>query len=1103
MKRILLSCLCVLTFVARGAVTELPELAKAASWESNEIVPVKELGDYLVFELNALEPNKPVRIMLKQPVEAGSGSELFFDGMLSAVYELNLWVLARDAKDNEFIFYPNSRGSVHRKSFIGGTFVGNGLWRIGEATLRCEGMRNARPESWKWVSKVNTKPELPLKVTGFELSTLRKQQKPETNIYLRNFKLSDLNHKSSQYYYQFFNEECFGEVNGKPAVAFSDFGKVAGARFIVDWDVRSEYAGQPFMSGSSEFVPDKKSIYPETLQLSRETVEIPVTQPGLYWVRTKLRWYGKAGAPGVQQIIPRELRLYISSGEAQKLPDAVAGREGMSMIRLAPERNSLVWKEQESWKCNVEFFDAVGAVCRVKVSDFAGVELKKYEFKPENDKAAFELDLSDVKVDACRVTATVLRNNQLQDEVIRDFGRERKPENPEAAFKLPAGVKTAQQIKDGPSLFQFDFMVQFDNTYIQQIKRGMDVTLPITDHFELLGQWGRIEKYPGVYDFSELDALMDYAKEKGAKIQLILGQSAPEWVPSHYTQDPSGAIYGHTSYLFHGARLNLFHSPVLRPACLEFYRRAVLRYRNHPALESYYLLIEHPGEASFRGWFEGFDEFTLADFRGAMQRKYKNIGELNKTWKTDWRDFATLMPKKSGEKGTSQFWLDWIGFREGEISNFRLDVVKLIRHYDPHRLIMLYAHGEEFKPYNVMSANGGCRNPDRFGYSKMVVADLDQGQRAEEVSCSNWYAFYRTHMDTSLFTMMLGGGQNSFCKMFFPIRAVPANGDLTGVRQKNGLERFEMFMPIWSELRDARPVYKDVRLYGSNKEGFQVQRKSTFNPGDSTWDMFGMLESHLSFWNAPGTDWQKAKLVVAFPQRMIYMTGKMMDGLVQYVKDGGVLLMGAEAGRTRIEDDAEWTLLKTFGFSAPGARSAGIPYPIFDVESKEKIGLLRAPYRDYKVGADEKVFAADGGGRPAITVKKFGKGYVYVMWAETNVPFQDRQGKEIKRSYIRDIALKHGAAVPFDANSCFVWANLLQNPKNGTWYLLLMRNLKEHDGTTPPTKVQVTLPEGKYRISELINKKINWTKSAAELREGFEITLAEKEVAILKLEIEK
>ncbi len=1101
MRRFLLSCLCALSFVVYGAVTELPELAKAASWESSETVPVKELGDYLVFELKTLEPNKPVRVMLKQPVEVSAGSELFFNGMLSAVYELNLWVVVRDAKDNEFVFYPNSRGSVHRKCFIGGAFVGNGLWRIGETTLRCEGMRKGRPETWKLAGKGNAKPELPLTVTGFELSTARKQQKPETNLYLRDFKLSGINHKDSKFYYQFFDEERFGEVNGKPAVAFSDFGKVAGARFILDWDVRKEYAGQPFMSGSSEFIPDKKSIYPETLQLSRETVEIPVTQPGLYWVRAKLRWYDKAGVSGVRQMIPREFRLYISSGEEQRLPGAVTGREGMSMIRLASDRAGLVWKEKENWKCKVEFFDAAGAVCRVTVSDFAGTELKKQEFKPEKDGAAFEIDLGDLKTDACRVTATVLRDNQLQDEIVRDLGREHKPANPEDAFKLPAGVKTAQQIKDGPSLFQFDFMVQFDNTYIQQIKRGMDVTLPITDHFELLAQWGRIEKYPGVYDFSELDALMDYAGEKGAKIQLILGQNAPEWAPSHYTQDPSGAIYGHSSYLFHGARLNLFHSPVLRPACLEFYRRAVLRYRNHPALESYYLLIEHPGEASYRDWYEGFDEFTLADFRNAMRRQYKSVGELNKAWKTDWRDFAAVMPKKHGEKGTSQFWLDWIGFREGEISNFRLDVVKLIRRYDPYRLIMLYAHGEEFKPYNVMSANGGCRNPDRFGYSKMVVADLDQGQRAEEVSCTNWYAFYRTHLDTSLFTMMLGGGKNSCCKMFFPIRSVPADGDLTVVRRKNGLERFEMFMPIWSELRDARPVYQDVRLYGSNQEGFQVQRKSTFFPGDSTWDMFCMLESHLSFWSAPGTDWQKAGMVVAFPQRMIYLTGKRMDGLVEYVKGGGVLLMGAETGRTRIEDDAEWALLKAFGFSAPGKRSSGSPYPIFDPESKEKIGLLRSPYRDYTPGTDEKVFAADGAGRPAITVKQFGKGHVYVMWAETNVPFHDRQGEGIKRSYIRDIALRHAAAVPFDADSSFVWANLLRNPKNGTWYLLLMRNLKEQDGTTPPTKVKVTLPEGKYRISELINKNIDWTKSAAELREGFEITLAEKEVAILKLEI--
>jgi hypothetical protein len=1098
-------CAGSLVFAAGKAATviELPDLAKASAWAyDGDELDISQTGDYLTIALKNLPPQKKVMIKLREPVPVPVGMELDFSAALSQIYELNFLPVVRDANGSEFAFEPTSRASVKGGCFIGGYFYQNGLHRVGEVMVRTEGMRTFTRGTYSRLSETYAKPELPVSLVGFQLWTRRKQVNAAKSVFfVRNFKLTDVDHQNSRFYYQFQAKERFVETDGKPAFSFDDFSQFWGKKFVVDWDVRDQYAGQPFLAGSAECIPDAASDYPTELQLSRKLITIPVTAPGVYWVRAKMRGYTQSTEIPAK-IINREYRLYIINGEEAVAKPAMPERIGSSLVRIAPERDSLVWDADEPFKFKVRFFDAAGKDCRIEVVDSAGKVLKKADRKGDGATVNMELDLTGAAPGSFTVTAAVLASNQVVDEETLLIGRKASDRDVKP-FAFPAGVATASDMKTGPALAQLDFHMLHDAKYANTIKHAIPHLQPITNHFEFRCDWEQIEQYPGIYDFRELDDMLADANKKGAKIQLFFSVKVPEWAPSHYTRNPDGKIFGHTSYLFHGARLNLFQSPVLRPAYLEFVRNAVLHYRNHPAVESYYLLIEHPGEASYKGWYEGFDDFTIANFRRAMREKYKSIAALNQAWKTTWKRFAELMPAKPKTEATSQFWYDWISFREESVSGFREDVIATIRENDPKRLIMVYGSGDErYSKYNVMTANGGCRKPEQFGYGMMQVADLDQGQRAEEVSCTNWYAFYPTHLDTSLFSMMMGGGKNAFCKMFFPVRSLPKNGDLSGIRQKNGLERYEKFIPIWQELRNTEVVFKDIRLY-TNDEGYRVARKSTFHPGGSSWDTYAFLESQLPFWVAPGTNWLQAKMLVALPQRLNYLFKKDMDTLANYVKDGGVLVMGAEAGKTRIEDDATYQMLREFGFNAPGDKKPGIPFSIYSAADKTKIGLLRHFY-PHELKDGEHIVAVTEKNLPVITSKPYGKGTVYVLWAGSNVPTSDKKGKDIETFYLREIAQRHGCTVPMDADSIFVWTNLLKDKRNQNWYLLVMRDKKERDGTTPPTTVTVDLPSGNYRVSELINGKIDWRKSSADLAtNGFKLTLTEKEVAILKFEYEK
>lgn len=53
-------------------------------------------------------------------------------------------------------------------------------------------------------------------------------------------------------------------------------------------------------------------------------------------------------------------------------------------------------------------------------------------------------------------------------------------------------------------------------------------------HFRIPSYWNRIEKVPGIYDFEELDWIINEASARDAKIILVLGQRQPRWPECHF-----------------------------------------------------------------------------------------------------------------------------------------------------------------------------------------------------------------------------------------------------------------------------------------------------------------------------------------------------------------------------------------------------------------------------------------------------------------------------------------------------------------------------------------------------------------------------------------
>lgn len=1140
MNRIWLTLTLVLSFAVIlkaddkiAVVKDLPALSKAESWvveQGEKQVMELEQGDGRIVLKVKLTSKDNVRLMLKEPVDLPDKYELVWNAAAKECRPLFVYALIKDSKGKLFLFHQSSRSFCRNSMFLGGYFAG-GLFRHGDVLMRVFGLRDFQRHSFagpdkNWCSA----PVPPLKFVGLEL-TAERERLEENTLNFWNFRLTDIDHKTSKLYYQFNNQECFSELSGLPSLSYGDILGWTGYRAykcengIIDWSVRNDYNGQPFMVGSEEFTFNPE--IPRELEVTRH-ITFPITTPGTYWVNVKYRARAKGK---VAEIGQNDFRLYVINGENKKLPPMISAdtKIGSSTIRIAPEQKQFIWNADEKWLLPVHFSAANGTKCQVLVKDKTGKILKQQEVVGEADTVVNELDLSGLPAGIYEIEATQLKDGDLVDRSQQTIGKKEKDLANEQ-YKLPAGVATYEELINGKDpLFYFE--PHIGNRTADENKKTMEMmneVQPITKNIELFARWSDIERLPGLYDFSTLDESLDYARKIGTKIQLHLCFPGPEWLPSHFTQNPEGKIFGHNSYLFHGARLNMYQSELIRLAALEFVKAAVLHFRNHPALQSYYFLIEHPGEAPYKGWYEGFDKFTLRNFRDAMQKKYQKIDTANATWRTKFANFATIQPPYPNSLAANQLWLDWINFREQGVGEFREQCVDIVRKYDPKRMIMMYGHGsEKMKDRGVLTANGGCAKVAQQSLGMIEVADRGMYQRAEEISVTNWRAFPK-QMEMSFYTMMMGGGGNSHCKMFFPVDKYLKNHSFEDLRKTCGFDDFEKFIPLWKELRPARSVAGDVR-YFVNTHSDCVSRKSTYSGGGDSWFTMFFMNGQVPFWIAPGKDWKNSKLVVLPDTGMRVIEDKVARELADYVKDGGNLLMFASSGRYSMESgnsdldllrsyvkhdlettrkmnspENDWLLLKHFGFKPPEE-------PVkqnFRVTPAGVEGTALADYR--KMGLLRDIWVTEeGNGKtiatgvllgktsPALTMKEYGKGKVFVIWACTQIP-SDKSNR-YENSLLRGVAEMVGADLPVETSSRLQFINLMKHKDEDIWYVLVFNNNKD-EKDKPEETVKVTLPDGEYKVSELANKKSLGTLSAEKLKkEGLKNKLEPQDIAIYKL----
>lgn len=1085
------------------SVLKAGSLSSASAWslEDSATAQLLDWPGAVALDLK-LEPNKSAVLLLKEPVAIPAGANnltlTLGTGDWSGDSAFRFRVLVTDSRGAEYAYKASSPLIQSRENYFFPSHQSTwtplrlsipGLKRpvVGEGVDE----RNYSVEVRKKPASGPALPQHPLTLRGLEFTGTRPGA---TKVYANDFVFSQVSPKTSRLHYLVDKHERFGEVDGLPFVTLGGLGPSYGATYDLVWTLRDRFEGRPFASGAQTIEVDPADPA-RALNLATRIV-FPVEEQGVYWASVRRIWKNKADSPVPDRIDTYEFRIDVLSGKPAVTRTPLAGPIPGMAVNIGSDRHSFIFGEKEMPTLSVAFSPAASIASPgyriTAIATGSGETLKTWENTlPASASHVIDVDLSGLSAGAVRLQADLLSNGRPMDRAEQLVG-------------LPP--KTSAQTKPDPSAdwrkFSKDKALIYVGmskgplkdpaTRVAKVKQLLDEANAVSNVIEYEFNWAHIEPMPGVFDWSEVDAIVDYAKQKGQTVLLwptFIG-GEPDWIPPHFQRLADGTVSGTRSYLFQGGRMNYWHSPELKEQILRLCKAMVLRYRGNPTVHGYYLLVEHGGDNPWYAFFPGYETETIADYQSYLKTKYKSPGATASAWGrplSGWDAVSVPEPDASDRER-----LDWNQFRSDRLGDFFIHAVREIRALDPYKLVMVYtgaADGDsaiELEKLGVILADGGAASPITGGPGTMGYAAAGLGRRTEEISVTSWTAQFPTQLDATLFNLTLGGGRNANAKMFF----TPGK-PLAELRvPKFGLDRFEQFIPIWSELAPTEPMPWEAYML-KDVAGSMLASKSTTGLTDAFTNMVP-FDSHVLTPAVPMSIAKQGRLIFLQPRFASYEVGT-HDELAAYVRSGGTLILTAGAARFSPDLPGEdWVLLKRLGITPPSeiartgtlaAKSAGGVFNLRDA--------WRAPSSDAEVLA-----TFETSGAPALTRHRIGKGVVNVIWSNSILPPTEGGGYP----FFRDIADAAGVTRHSDASIPQLWTNLLRNPQSGDHYGTVYH--AAWFKTNAPALTGATLwkiPPGDYAVTELISGRELGVKSAAALAaSGVETTLGPREVAVYR-----
>lgn len=533
--------------------------------------------------------------------------------------------------------------------------------------------------------------------------------------------------------------------------------------------------------------------------------------------------------------------------------------------------------------------------------------------------------------------------------------------------------------------------------------------------------WSKIQPAEDVYDFSELDEIIDMLSAEGYDIVLATATGAmPAWMVTRYPETARVDFEGRR-HRFGGRHNACPHSPVFQKYAARLAEKLAERYGSNPHIACWHISNEYGGEC--------YCPECEQQFRLWLRRKYKTLDALNDAWNMEfwghlvysWDEIVVpnalgdaIGREKTAFAGLS---IDYRRFMSDSIlENFKMER-DAIRKYDKTtpittNLMGTYKGLDYFKwakEMDIVSWDNYPAYNTPWSYTAMRH-DLMRGLKdapfmlmEQTPSQQNWQPFNslkRPGQMRAQSWQTVAHGANTI--QFFQLR-----------RSRGACEKFHGAVIAHVGTEDTR-VFREVAQLGRELEAMGDTLLDAKNPAKVgiifDWDNYWALEytsgpnvelkyvdqihryyKYFYERNIPvdmipvDADLSKYSMVVA---PVLYMVKDgMAETLEKFVSDGGTLVTTFMSGIVGQSDNVHLG-----GYPGPLRRLCGIWAEEIDALAPEQSNAVKfADGREHQCGLLCDLVHLEGAeslgsyaedfyaGYPAVTRNAFGKGAAYYV----------------------------------------------------------------------------------------------------------------------------
>jgi beta-galactosidase len=488
--------------------------------------------------------------------------------------------------------------------------------------------------------------------------------------------------------------------------------------------------------------------------------------------------------------------------------------------------------------------------------------------------------------------------------------------------------------------------------------------------------WGLWEPQDGHFEFAWMDRVIDRMHKAG--IQVILGTptySVPAWMYKEHPEIFITRFNGQT--ITYGLRQNTdLMNPVYRQYCERIIRKLLEHYKENPAVIGWQ--IDNETSAGFAA-----NPDVQAGFVAYLQKKFKTVGELNRDWLLNYwgqrlNDWSEIPPE--GGVLNPGWKLEWERYQQWMTTDFLSWQASIVNQYKRADQFTTHdlagppqAEVNEYdiaRSMDIMAVNPYHGTQDDFdGQGSSMQGDYTRSLKrtnylvtetnAQTIGWDSKGQFppYDGQLRLDVYTHIASGanmveywhwhsihnGQETFWKGVLSHDLEPNRAYEEVSRTAHELER------IGAEVADLKRMNRVAILYSvDSSHGLDLMKFSdTVTYRTIMGQMYGALYRSnvgVDFVFPESTNLADYKLILVPP--LYVASDDLLKRLVEYVHDGGHLVMSFKSGFTNEYDTVRWTM-------APGPLRQAVGFRYQEFSNLAKPLALRGD--PFKAGDENKV----------------------------------------------------------------------------------------------------------------------------------------------------